>query len=105
MTGKPKKVNVGPFRYTIAWVEDLPESSGFTNMDHRIIGVAGSCDEQTQRETLLHEILHAVIDMTGLRGEDKDKEEKLVASISPVLYDVLRSNPTVVAYLLDTPER
>lgn len=101
---RPRKLDVGPFRYEVIY-GPLTSESGFMQANEKRI-VIGENPHQTMAETLLHETLHAVIDMTGLRntGPEADaEEEKWVASISPVLYAVLRSNPTLVSYLLDRP--
>jgi hypothetical protein len=54
------------------------------------------------RETLVHEILHAVLELSGASSvhiKDSDEEEGIVRSIAPMLLDVLRRNPKLVDYL------
>ncbi len=48
------------------------------------------------RDTLLHEVLHAVDHHAGANAG-----EVVVAAWTPVLLDVLRKNPGLVAFLLD----
>jgi hypothetical protein len=59
--------------------------------------------EQNLRETLLHEILHAVWFVTELSQENakewEDPEERVVGRSSGLLLDVLQSNPKVFKYL------
>lgn len=51
-------------------------------------------------ETLLHEILHCVTESAGINAElGEAEEEKLVRRVAPLLLDVLRRNPDLVAYL------
>lgn len=52
-----------------------------------------------ERDTLLHEVLHICGLMIG-----HELDEHQVASVTPVLLDVLRSNPEVVAYLTERME-
>lgn len=58
------------------------------------------------QETLLHEVLHALIWEAGITvPEDKeasedDREEKLVGQMSGVLLDCLKRNPHIVAWLM-----
>jgi hypothetical protein len=53
-------------------------------------------------DTMLHEVLHAITIMTGLREElGKELDEKVVNRISPVLLDAIRSNAQLVAWLTD----
>lgn len=54
------------------------------------------------RETLLHEILHAVICLSGTRAVldlETEDEEKLITLLTPALLCVLRDNPDVVRFL------
>lgn len=51
--------------------------------------------EMQLRDTLLHETLHACLHVQELGAED----EEFVRRLAPVLLDVLRSNPVLVAWL------
>lgn len=52
------------------------------------------------RQVVLHELLHAVYESTGLGAELGDKaEEAQIARLTNPLLDLLRRNPTLVAYL------
>jgi Zn-dependent peptidase ImmA (M78 family) len=53
--------------------------------------------EPVLRETLLHEMLHAVLDHTGLDPED---HETIIRSISPLLLHLLKENPKMFAWLV-----
>lgn len=59
----------------------------------RVVEAQGPYQE---RDTVLHELLHAALLVMG-----KGREEEIVSALSPVLLDVLRSNPELVAYLVD----
>lgn len=52
------------------------------------------------RDTLLHEVLHACL-FAAAGGMTTDEEERLVASLTPVLLDTLRRNPGLLAFLTD----
>ena len=49
------------------------------------------------RETVLHEVLHAVCEHSGL---DPDDHETIIRSISPLILHMLRENPKFVAWLV-----
>jgi hypothetical protein len=49
--------------------------------------------------TLLHELLHAIWYAAGRRGE-KLAEEEAIRTLSPLLLDVLKANPDVLAFLV-----
>lgn len=58
--------------------------------------------EHQMRDTMIHEILHAVIGMTGHEGDfRKGGEETVIVGASAALLDVLRSNPHLVAWLTE----
>lgn len=54
--------------------------------------------EQVLRETILHEVLHAVCEHSGL---DPDDHETIIRSISPLILHVLRQNPEFVRWLVE----
>lgn len=64
--------------------------------------VAPDSDE-VERETLLHEILHALIDQTALASDggplNGDAEEQVVRTLSPLLLHTLRSNTALTRWL------
>jgi hypothetical protein len=99
---RPTRVRVGPFVYRVRFVEGLRTEVAWLDTDKRVIYVATSESPQSQAEALLHEVLHAAVDVTPFRAgalEDGCKEEALVAGLSPVLFSILRDNPTLVAFL------
>lgn len=114
---RPAKVRVGYLTYAILYISDedwgrrnLPDGLGGMS-DHEkatlFIRVTVDRQEDTIRETLNHEILHAVWTHTGLNNQhlmsktDPDNVEELVVNtISPSLLMVLNDNPNVLAYLL-----
>jgi hypothetical protein len=61
--------------------------------------------DEVAKETLLHEILHAIIDQTALSSDGGpltgDQEEQVVRSLSPLLYHTLRKNPQVFGWLVE----
>lgn len=113
---RPSKVKVGHLTYTIEWTseEDWPAEhsgdGGLTfNHSARILVRLGDKDAspQVHREILLHEIMHAcwavsMVCHTNWREvASDDVEETAIRFSSPVLLDVLRSNPTVARFLTE----
>lgn len=50
----------------------------------------------SKRDTVLHEVLHAIHSLLGM-----EVEESLVHALTPVLLDVLRANPELVSFLTE----
>ncbi|MDR6861957.1 hypothetical protein [Phycicoccus sp. 3266] len=53
---------------------------------------------------LVHELLHAVAFSAGQLHDRKRTEEQWVLMVTPLLLHTLRSNPKVLAFVLDTQD-
>lgn len=88
---------------------DTVEALGHCNRALQRITIrgGGALTEDKARETLLHEVLHAVIGTARIppfsaesgHGEH-DSEEAIVSMLAPLLLDTLRRNPELVAALI-----
>jgi hypothetical protein len=107
----PKEVTVGPYTFQIkgdkasmdaAKVKfECLEAIGFTSTHEQCIYIDPDINEDMRSEVLLHEILHAVCEATGINSSFEEKEEEqFIATVSPTLLDTLRRNETVLSYLL-----
>ena len=105
----PKKVQVGPTAFKV--VHDAA-SMNQTQMDSaaclygcvryatQTIHVNPAQGPDLKKDTLLHEVVHAILWQTGLQARfDGDSEEEFVRCFSPALLDTLQRNPKFVAYL------
>lgn len=110
----PSHVDVGPFRYTITSDEltrhraqqtSLTVLLGNTDHDKLQIILTNDAPIGLIRETLMHELLHVVNEVTGLRQQwGNEKEERIIRRLSPILLELLQRNPDAVAYLTNTDE-
>lgn len=105
----PKKIRVGPYVYKVTCDRttmnarcrnegtDLMGSS-----EHRTLTIDIDPDQAAgqQRDTVLHEVLHTISEMTGLALVWGKDDEDFVRRISPALLDVLRRNPKLVEFLV-----
>lgn len=68
--------------------------AGLTILAERAIYLSASEDRSTREETLLHEVMHAVLDgFEPVRASEAisyEAEERAVSAISPRLYPVIR---------------
>jgi hypothetical protein len=107
----PSEVLVGPYRYEIiddlialhhASVRERDPLDGYCSPRRQQILVdTQKSHPGSSRYTLLHEILHALTDLSGHSKEwGDDDEEAFVTRFTPLLLDVLRRNPKLVDYLL-----
>lgn len=111
---RPGWIQIGPTRWLVVYTEAATEAMRARNDNPRMMGetdavtatiiIAHDLPADLKRETLLHEILHAIQATLGNQAESArkgDVEETFVASTSPLLLDTLERNPDLVTYLLD----
>lgn len=114
---RPESVTVGPFEWSVHWdakaIKEFGHCAGDpvfgqTHPNDLTIWIDPDRPEQALRETVLHELLHAVVSTFDIRvpysmGDDDgfSREERLVASLSSPLLDVLRRNPPLTGWLLE----
>jgi hypothetical protein len=113
---RPEYVQIGPIRYRItdqeadwhAWEKDggrkQKKMAGGAWNEQALILVNGDTDVQQQRVTVLHEVMHALVDMFTSYKErtDKETEEGWIGMTDAGLLDTLRRNPDLVAWLLES---
>lgn len=104
--------------FSVRW-EDAPgkrlheDSDGYwelgtTVVDEQVVVIRSKQGEYQLRDTVLHEVLHAILNMTAQRdrfkpndAHEKHPEEPVVAAIATALLGVLNANPNLVDWLVD----
>lgn len=108
MASKPKQIEIGPLVWKVDYDPVKIKESGYagagasfglTFASQLEILVDPDRPEQGIRDTLLHEVLHAVIWTAGIDLGDDDEEEIIVGQLSTAILDVLRRNKALVRYL------
>ena len=108
----PRTVKIGPHTYRVkidgAAVDRLAKEHGrpldaYTDFqDHTIVMQRKQSD---RRRTLLHETLHALLDLSGidlrLGSKKPPDDEEIIQSLDGMLLAVLRDNPTLLAFLTE----
>lgn len=89
-----RQLKIGGIYYYINEVEWKQESNGnmmfgLTHKESSTIEINTLISPQLQKQTLIHEMLHAVFFEAGI---EQDNEEDLVNRIANVLYQVLQDN-------------
>ena len=86
---KPMKIDVLGIEYSIELEEHMPDDNwGIAEHRTTTLKIAENLEDSRKRETLLHEVMHAV-DATI----DIGLEEEVVGPLSAGLFCVLKSNP------------
>lgn len=104
----PVAITVGPHCYAVV----LDEAALIALAANEAELILGNCDTKAcvitldpsaaksqVRETLIHEVLHAVTALTAIAGDLGEVEESVVTRLAPALLEVLRKNPDLVDYL------
>jgi len=97
----PKKIRVGHMTLAVDYNDDECDalgSDGHTLIGARRIALRSYMSPDREREVMLHESLHTVVELTGMPFKDED-EERLVSALTGPLLDLLRRNPKLVAFL------
>ncbi len=100
----PKKVKVGHKTFTL--IEDkglasIAEVTGVCGADTQEIRIDGDLGPDTRKETVLHELLHGMWNLTLLEKiYTADQSEQVIYALSPVLLQTLQDNPRLVTYLI-----
>lgn len=104
---KPKALKVGPHWFKVWWNNEActnADVAGAMMEQASVILVDPNISKTQQRETLLHECLHAMWSQTWMDkifpDEDQDGDgERIIHTLAPVLLSFLRDNPEVVEFL------
>lgn len=97
----PRKVTIGPYVYRLSWrtPEVMGPYHGRTYLDTQEFILRSDLPVTGQRETLLHEIMHACASM-GLRTLITDQgDDQWIKAISPCMVMVMRDNPEIVLWM------
>lgn len=93
-------MRVGAARYAIGSLSVDCENQGEHYATQAVVLVREHLAPDVERETLVHETLHAVVNQTNLRsGEMPKDEESLVSALSPLVTAWIRDNPRLMAWL------
>ena len=97
-----KKIKVGYREYKLEkWKQTVANANDAHGQFFAKEGIIGYTEEEkgiSHANTLLHEILHAIVYQWNIELEDKE-EEKLVNGLTNGLTTVLVDNPKLVDYL------
>ena len=100
----PRKVKVGPHRFSLYAAKGLVDAgcTGGCGEDTQSIVIDDDLGVTVEKETVLHELMHAIWHQTTLdRTYTDEQEEQVVWSLAPFILALLRENPRLVAYLTE----
>lgn len=115
---RPTRIEIGGQPFAVEWEPQNgkrlhEDSDGYWDLgttavyEQRLI-IRTLQGEHQVRDTVLHEVIHAVISMTSQRDRfkpnddhPKHPEEPVVSAVATALLQVLRSNPDLVAWLTE----
>lgn len=96
----PKHVKISGIKYTVVLKKRLEDSGdacwGVTDYPGATIYIRKELSEQKQRQTLMHEMVHAMMHEAGL--DDICNDEKIVNPLGNMLDSTLASNDLAKLY-------
>ena len=104
----PTTVKVGPYIYSVSTNESelrREETNGrvhlrgCTDSQHLKIMIDATLAVGMQRQTLWHEVKHAIVDVLTM-SNDKRSDEDWIARTAPMELAVMRENPSLLAFML-----
>jgi len=100
-------IDIGYANYKIIITEEMPDSNvwGYTNTDTYSIYLYAHMEDGPARETLLHEIMHAIFEVIGFTSEEEEKlytesNEDLTTKVSRGMILLFRLNPKLIECLI-----
>lgn len=84
---------------------DPNQCLGATSVVHQHIAIRDGMAPQAERDTVLHEVLHSLLRMTGASDvfDDEDEQETVVNALAVGMLAVLRQNVPLTVWLTDLP--
>lgn len=101
---RPKSIKIGTFTYKVVYHRTIKGELGKVLLDKKEIHIYKHESQQTIRDTLLHETLHALFEsvvetLSKMDCDDSDKEEAAIRFLTPRLLMLLIENPNFIAWL------
>jgi len=100
---RPKEIKIGCFTYKVKYKRTTGKNLGLTDLSKKQITIWKHDNKEVLRETLMHEILHVLMEDVVASVEEKkdleDKEEAIVRLVNPRLFQVFKDNPNLVEFL------
>lgn len=98
----PKVIYVGTFDYDVEVKKLQTDLFGETDNTNSTISLHKKQSLANLRDTLMHEVLHAVFFASGicrLLGWDNETEEKAIRMLTPWLLQLIQENPALIEFL------
>jgi hypothetical protein len=101
----PKKIKVGAVDYTVH-LQDVKdrEQLGCCLYAHQRIYLTPNMLHQNASDTLLHEVLHAIWNESGLSFVPDLEEETIVRTMATWLRIVISNNPKFLQFIVDASD-
>lgn len=106
---RPTVITICGQPFAVEWIEekagplhDGSANQGTTSVEQQRIMVRGfEQGPDQERDTVLHEVIHAALKMTAQGDRLKSNEEPVVYALTTALLAVLRENPELVGWLTE----
>lgn len=101
---RPTSILVVGQRLSIQYVDGLDSAYGRCDLKAQRIAISEGQASDQERDTVLHEALHACFQIAAIQVGSSEEEEAICSALSPVLLDMLRRSPALASWLLEGGE-
>lgn len=97
----PKIIKIGYQDIKVSEMDFVDESQGVYRADQSEIRIREGLEAREKLNTVLHEILHAIVYSYGLKNDfkDDDEEEKVVNALGNGLTEAFIRNPELMEFI------
>lgn len=101
---RPKSIQIGAFTYKVIYHRRIGKLMGQADKDKKRIDIWKHESKQVLRDTILHEILHILMEdvidtIEKMNCESEDKEESVIRILTPRLLQLILDNPSFISWL------
>lgn len=97
---RPTSIKVFGQKYKVRYDYESNENNGLTDFDSNTIFVRPVLQEDKLFRVLMHEVTHAIINETPLCDRKRFSNEEVCDIVGFHFIDMLKDNPSIVAWLL-----
>ena len=84
---------------------DDPSKTVYGQLDdeNSVINIENGMHHERERDTLIHETLHQMLNKSGIRWKDDKQEEEVIEFLGSAILSHIRDNKKFWAYVMEPP--
>ncbi len=102
LPSKNFKVKIGPYTYDVEYNDKVAKAGGVYGQNHQMeltLYIRPNMLPALTQQTFLHEVIHAIIDVSGLyyrlKEDNSPKEEEITNLFTTFFHQFIQDNPEI----------